>query len=121
MEGLEPDDAKFQKEKKNQNSTHLAEQTCRRAIRRSRAGGVGLYDVGEWASTTRADERRERGRGGEDTGRQDDERARGGLEVRDDPRIRIYEGERRAADVSTSKHAQTHRRLIACGGEPISI
>ena len=52
-----------------------------------------MDDVGEWVSTTRADEHRERGRGGEDTGRQDDERARGGLEVRNDPRIRIYEEE----------------------------
>ena len=80
-----------------------------------------MDDVGERASTTRADEHRERGRGEEDTGGQDDERGRGGLEVRNEPRIRIYEEERRAANVSTSKHAQTHRRLIACGGEPISI
>ena len=63
VEGLKPDDAKFRKKKKNE-PTHLAVQTRRRAVRRSQAGGVDVVDVGERASSTRAEEHHERGRAG---------------------------------------------------------
>ena len=60
VEGLKPDDARFKK-KNDDEPTHLAVQNRRRAIRRSRAGGVDAVDVGERASSTQAVEHRERG------------------------------------------------------------
>lgn len=115
-----PDDTKFERKKKRQKRTnHSRVHTCRgcrvlqdNCIRRLKCGLTGIEDAGRRTTRTHADRESRKARRWEGTR---------GLEVQSEPRTCIYEEKRRAAEISASKLVLTDRRLIVCGGEPISL